>query len=941
MEIGTEISHKIRSAIKSKLMELGAYVDEELPDYIMVMVANKKSQAAMTEDLNLFLGANTEKFTLWLQNLLVRLQSISVSSKKKEAVEKSAKAVKETTEKVTDKKSTKSIHRKSTEKAEKTSPPAKVKETVSKPHKPSQVMRETSREKGPAVSVSTTAHKSHKATPKTVAKSEVAEGTDSETQKSSQSSKSKPLEAQALTKVTKTSQDEAEEHVIEDHATGETHSEEEGKEETEVTTATKVSQEDEEPEFTVKAEYDEFSEEFSQEAERAAQAEEAKKQASKGRPATMSSPKSNLPSLEESAQVTRRSTTVFARITPLVPTTKPTEAVVVRSVPLSSRLGAMTDMSKAPLSSRVASSSRKVSIQDEDQVYQVPSRDPPRRAITGSSTAIKRRMPGSVLGTVKTRRMVEETEEEEEYDPLNPAVGSVASVVKVSARRSSVPRNLQANKSLLMRAVDEATKSVSRNKAVVSGSAYIPVGRMVERVTAKSRSLFTRSKHDEIMRSLKREVLQQPPAPVDPEHLSEEGSAGEEPEMDTAEQHVLVKQVSGKTPEVRVEDVMEENDYPTDYNDSRLVDVAYVYKQEAGEEVVEMVEGGDLLQVQNDQELSGHMETEGDEVEEELFLVKAEPVIVKARQKEPVVTYTPTQLVPPRAEVEPSQREQAKVSAQSVKSKTAEEIDKTRFIVTLDGVDPLKFEAKDPPTDVDDSSSVSSVSNVGSVVPIVHVLPKRQKVETVSINLTGSDAENDDEEDSSMAVTSNKKTEKCKFWPACANGNQCSYHHPCTPCRSFPNCKFGDKCLYIHPNCKYDAKCTKPDCPFTHASKRPAGIRQAVPQYISLPPQATAVLYPVAAPNPIRPAVNPTKPKCKFFPKCTNMSCPFSHPKPCRYGLSCAVKATCPFHHPALPGKDQFRWSSSGTAPKAEHISDRKFDEGSVNPVTVSRTTKA
>ena len=47
------------SAIKGKLQELGAYVDEELPDYIMVMVANKKSQDQMTEDLSLFLGNNT------------------------------------------------------------------------------------------------------------------------------------------------------------------------------------------------------------------------------------------------------------------------------------------------------------------------------------------------------------------------------------------------------------------------------------------------------------------------------------------------------------------------------------------------------------------------------------------------------------------------------------------------------------------------------------------------------------------------------------------------------------------------------------------------------------------------------------------------------------------------------------------------------------------
>ena len=41
------------------MQELGVYVDEELPDYIMVMVANKKSQDQMTEDLSLFLGNNT------------------------------------------------------------------------------------------------------------------------------------------------------------------------------------------------------------------------------------------------------------------------------------------------------------------------------------------------------------------------------------------------------------------------------------------------------------------------------------------------------------------------------------------------------------------------------------------------------------------------------------------------------------------------------------------------------------------------------------------------------------------------------------------------------------------------------------------------------------------------------------------------------------------
>ena len=76
------MTRKIKAAIKAKLIDLEAYVslfprfsididywrialywmcvftqvDDELPDYIMVMVANKKTQAQMSSDLALFLG---------------------------------------------------------------------------------------------------------------------------------------------------------------------------------------------------------------------------------------------------------------------------------------------------------------------------------------------------------------------------------------------------------------------------------------------------------------------------------------------------------------------------------------------------------------------------------------------------------------------------------------------------------------------------------------------------------------------------------------------------------------------------------------------------------------------------------------------------------------------------------------------------------------------
>ncbi|KAF6017367.1 ZC3H14 [Bugula neritina] len=79
-----EISEKIRKAIKAKLTELGSYIDDELPDYIMVMIANKKDVKQMASDLELFLGETAEPFTKWLDSLLTRLQSIAQSAVKAE-----------------------------------------------------------------------------------------------------------------------------------------------------------------------------------------------------------------------------------------------------------------------------------------------------------------------------------------------------------------------------------------------------------------------------------------------------------------------------------------------------------------------------------------------------------------------------------------------------------------------------------------------------------------------------------------------------------------------------------------------------------------------------------------------------------------------------------------------------------------------------------------
>uniref|UniRef100_A0A8C5W6J5 Zinc finger CCCH domain-containing protein 14 n=1 Tax=Microcebus murinus TaxID=30608 RepID=A0A8C5W6J5_MICMU len=141
----------------------------------------------------------------------------------------------------------------------------------------------------------------------------------------------------------------------------------------------------------------------------------------------------------------------------------------------------------------------------------------------------------------------------------------------------------------------------------------------------------------------------------------------------------------------------------------------------------------------------------------------------------------------------------------------------------------------------------------------------------------------------SVAQKPEKLLERCKYWPACKNGDECAYHHPISPCKAFPNCKFAEKCLFVHPNCKYDAKCTKPDCPFTHMSRR----------------------IPILPPKPaVTTAIPPSSSQlCRYFPACKKMECPFYHPKHCRFNTQC-TRPDCTFYHPTItvPPRHALKW---------------------------------
>ncbi|XP_023308551.2 uncharacterized protein DDB_G0287625 [Lucilia cuprina] len=161
--------------------------------------------------------------------------------------------------------------------------------------------------------------------------------------------------------------------------------------------------------------------------------------------------------------------------------------------------------------------------------------------------------------------------------------------------------------------------------------------------------------------------------------------------------------------------------------------------------------------------------------------------------------------------------------------------------------------------------------------------------------------------ESSGSFRNNKPKERCKYHPNCTK-SFCEFYHPTSACKSFPNCKFADKCLYSHPRCKYDLACVNLDCNFSHSGPRSASLLEPTAPPISssvVPVQNYKSISSTAITGPV------SSTTCKFFPNCTKTSCPFYHPKPCRYGKNCINKLECMFYHHEIPSSSKFKWIAS------------------------------
>ncbi|XP_031808254.1 zinc finger CCCH domain-containing protein 14 isoform X10 [Sarcophilus harrisii] len=705
MEIGTEISRKIRSAIKGKLQELGAYVDEELPDYIMVMVANKKSQEQMTEDLSLFLGNNTVRFTVWLHGVLDKLRSVttepsSLKSSETNIFESSLPSNKS------------SLGGGDERRHEDTLLPLAVSSTRSE--------KNDSR-----VSTSSQDHRT------STIRQPYDDGTAARLM-----STVKPLRELAPS-----------EDVID-----------------------------------IKPEPDDLIDEdlnFVQE----------NTLLSRKKPIVTVTYSSTRPSVEIYRPPGSRNTDGSAHLHRL-------HLQQQNSIQTGKQLDIQTSRSfeaihlcESEAFSGLAETYRPIAKANSDKIS------------NEEENFRKRKLP-VVSSVVKVKKYNNDGEEEEEEEEYGLRIGSVSSSVSVPAkpeRRPSLPPSKQANKNLILKAISEAQESVTKttNYSTVPQKQTVPVA----------------------------------------------------PRTRTAQEESLIEVVQGQ---------------------SRLPRLSPpVQLEEAKEQSLERI------QDYYDMESMVHADTRS-------FILKkpklSEELVATPNQDSGLKTADTLRVL----------------SGRLIQTRDLVQPDKPaspKFIVTLDGVPSPPGYMSDQEEEDICFEGMKPINQTASTIKGLKGLRPQQS------QLMSRQLDDPDVEMSELSITQKpeKLPERCKYWPACKNGDECAYHHPTSSCKAFPNCKFAEKCLFIHPNCKYDAKCTKPDCPYTHASRR-------IP-----------VLPPKPAPTPT--PTSSSSQLCRYFPACKKMECPFYHPKHCRFNTQC-TRPDCTFYHPAItvPPRHALKWTRPQTS---------------------------
>ncbi|XP_042157015.1 zinc finger CCCH domain-containing protein 14 isoform X5 [Oncorhynchus tshawytscha] len=774
MEIGTEISKKIRAAIKGKLQELGAYVDEELPDYIMVMVANKKTSQQMSDDLSLFLGNNTIKFTVWLHGVLEKLRSVAVE-------------------------------------------PASLRPQLYSDTGTSSGKSEWKGEESKGLAVSSS--RSDRTEARVSSSAHEHRRVSSDKTSSRLTSTVKPLMDPPSSEAVIDIKPELDDDLI-------------GEDPVDMGVL----------------------------------------------PGRLRGSTSG--GGRASAQIYRppqgRSSSGTGR-----------SADAYRSSEGSSGSHSRQQHSSYHLDSRSSRDSRTYREGGSSRQQQEEASRKRKAPVVSSVVRVNQAADG---GRDSDDEEEDDDEEDEGYGVKN--LSSRVSLPSKPERKPSLPPAKQANKNLLLRAMSEAQISINKT------AAYLPIPQR-QTVPVAPR---TRSTTDEMNAAI--QLVQEHLHGLVPRGQSYTPSEPQPPRQLVVQSRSLASRLQLDVPE---------DNMRAQHSDYLALEVAegsvlkpfdtrsfIVRRPELEEELVPVRNRlGQLDRVPMTsrlglEEMPPPMRSGLEEVvppmRSRLGLEEVAPPM-RSRREETTVPMRSRLGAMVKEEIQPATPRMVQPASEKAEAAGSAS---PKFIVTLDGVPSPLGNLGDCDMEADDSYPKPAKTTMPD--PSIHLGTKPKL--SIHHRLQGEPQypdelgmETEEEEEEAGPVKRQKVLERCKFWPVCKSGDECVYHHPTTQCKTFPSCKFGDKCLFVHPNCKFDGKCSKPDCPFTHVSRR--GPAPYTPPVRPVPPVQTSSV-------------------CRFFPECKKMDCLFYHPKPCRFGAQCK-RTGCTFYHPtaSVPPRHALKWTKA------------------------------
>ncbi|XP_049700538.2 zinc finger CCCH domain-containing protein 14 [Helicoverpa armigera] len=878
--VGSEIGQKMRSAIKAKLTELGCYVDDELPDYVMVMVANKRTRAQMEDDLQLFLGDNTELFVNWLHQVLKKLQEVTVAtplkaterdkskersdSKERKSKEKKTKDKQKKSDLKKAKKKDKEKHfrKKDDKKAHKVKKKSKHHDMI-RPNIPPLLMN-MEKESEPSITDVFAGQilKNHGITleaaqeeirvekkpviveakrpilpiidPATISSQPETQGEKEEPPRTNVSTLGAPKEDQ----IKEITQIEAKIQGLKQKLAEQLD-----------------SMSDDEDFLTIRTEAEELMNDFAEDV-----LQEISQQAPPV-PVTVTPPIERPRSPTPPPPPPPKPTEVPKEL-PKEPTeTLPQIELKLPKRPVRDRLGIREEPKKVPDQKQKESKTR-----TESPERFTPDREPDFWPQTKSA---KSRLGGIPETSKKSTVSEDVVTDKPEPAPKKltskvsvlenrPTRSTCASVVRVRPRpRVATPAN-----SLLLRAVADAHKSLLNappkveSEPQIKRALVLPMRRCVDaqkiviqvpsnntQETDRGDSISLEMDSDDDKSSKVPSDIDRDeyiPAPITKKIINNEYTPSRRNEGRTA---------SRKDDTLIIETINIHNPSVDKDKNTQFIVTMDGYHPNAFLAKKLLTEG--LL-------------NEDDEINK---LEKEKP---KLPEKEPKSVEKPVEKV-----LETSQKKRL--------SNTSEESD-TQVIIKNEE----EKAEKRKHTDVLKVESVPAKKRRAS--PIVFDVDKkgerkkeerepervRERTESVS-------------SDQHVIVATVTNTHKYDSVPPLSTAER-------TPvwCRAFPLCRYGAACAFAHPRCRFAAACTRRACPYDHAPNAKAAPNVPVSPVIAshVVPAANYKTISAVVPN-----------MCKFYPNCVNPACHFYHPKPCRYGKSCVNKLECNFYHADVPAK--------------------------------------